>query len=83
MTSPIPRERRDRPIRTAEHNVVAAALSALPAEYSSVIVATFYRRRSVPDTAELLGISADAVKVRCYEALRALKHGLAEQGLVV
>jgi RNA polymerase sigma-70 factor (ECF subfamily) len=60
--------------------VVAAALSALPAEYSSVIVETFYRRRSVPDTAELLGISADTVKVRCYEALRELKHALAELG---
>jgi RNA polymerase sigma-70 factor (ECF subfamily) len=60
--------------------VVAAALSALPAEYSSVIVETFYRRRSVPDTAELLGISADTVKVRCYEALRELKHALAERG---
>ena len=83
MTSQIPRGGRDQPTYTAERNVVAAALSALPAEYSSVIMETFYRRRGVPDTAELLGVSADTVKVRCYEALRALKHALAERGLTV
>jgi RNA polymerase sigma-70 factor, ECF subfamily len=60
---------------------VVAALRALPAEYSSVIVETFYRGRNVPETADVLGVSADMVKARCYDALHALKHALAERGL--
>ena len=67
--------------RTAEGSVVAAALSALPPQYSSVLVEIFYRSRSVPDTAELLGVSPDTVKVRCYDALRAFRHELAERGI--
>ena len=60
---------------------VVAALRALPAEYSSVIVETFYRGRNVPETADVLGVSAEMVKARCYDALHALKHALAERGL--
>jgi DNA-directed RNA polymerase specialized sigma24 family protein len=60
---------------------VVAALRALPAQYSSVIVETFYRGRNVPETADVLGVSADMVKARCYDALHALKHALAERGL--
>jgi hypothetical protein len=60
---------------------VVAALRALPAEYSSVIVETFYRGRNVPETADVLGVSADMVKARCYDALHALKHALAGRGL--
>jgi len=59
---------------------VVAALRALPAEYSSVIVETFYRGRNVPETADVLGVSDDIVKARCYDALHALKHALAEHG---
>ena len=61
---------------------VVAALRALPAEYSSVIVETFYRGRNVTETADALGVSADMVKARCYDALHALKHALAERGLI-
>jgi DNA-directed RNA polymerase specialized sigma24 family protein len=60
---------------------VVAALRALPAEYSSVIMETFYRGRSVPETADVLGISADTVKDRCCGALHALKQALAERGV--
>lgn len=60
---------------------MVAALRALPAQYSSVIVETFYRGRNVPETADVLGVSADMVKARCYDALHALKHALAERGL--
>jgi len=60
---------------------VVAALRALPAEYSSVIVETFYRGRNVLETADVLGVSAEMVKARCYYALHALKHALAERGL--
>jgi RNA polymerase sigma-70 factor, ECF subfamily len=69
------------PACAADRNVVAAALSDLPAEYRSVIVEISCRGRSVPETADLLGVSADTVRVRCYDALRALKHALAERGL--
>jgi hypothetical protein len=61
---------------------VVAALCALPAEYRSVIVETFFRGRNVPETADVLGVSADMVKARCYDALHALKHALAERGLI-
>ena len=56
--------------------MVAAALSDLPAEYRSVILEIFYPGRSVPEMADLLGVSADTVRVRCYDALRALKYAL-------
>lgn len=69
------------PACTADRQAVAAALSALPDPYRSVIVETFYRRRSVPDTADLLGVSADMVKAHCYDALWALKDELAERGI--
>jgi hypothetical protein len=61
---------------------VVAALRALPAEHRSVIVETFYRGRNVPETADVLGVSADMVKARCYDALHALTHALAERGLI-
>lgn len=60
---------------------MVAALRALPAQYSSVIVETFYRGRNVPETADVLGVSADMVKARCYDALHALKDALSERGL--
>ena len=61
---------------------VVAALRALPAEYNSVIVETFYRGRNVPETADVLGVSADVVKALCYDALHALKHALTERGVM-
>jgi DNA-directed RNA polymerase specialized sigma24 family protein len=67
--------------RRAHRTEVLAALRALPAEHSSVIVETFYRGHNVPEAADLLGVSADLVKTRCYDALHALKHALAERGL--
>ena len=66
---------------TACRTEVLAALRALPDEYSSVIVETFYRGRTVPETADVLGVSAEMVKARCCDALQALKHALAERGL--
>jgi DNA-directed RNA polymerase specialized sigma24 family protein len=69
-------------VNSGDNHEVGAALRALPAEYSSVIVETFYRGRNVPETADVLGVSADMVKARCYDALHALKHALAERGLI-
>jgi RNA polymerase sigma-70 factor (ECF subfamily) len=65
----------------AESTEVAAAVRALAAEHRSVILETFYRRRNVPQAAHVLGVSADIVKARCYEALRELRLALAERGV--
>jgi RNA polymerase sigma-70 factor (ECF subfamily) len=65
----------------ADCTEVAAAVRALAAEHRSVIVETFYRRRNVPEAADVLGVSADIVKTRCYDALRELKLALAERGV--
>ena len=63
----------------AESTEVVAAVRALAAEHRSVILETFYRRRTVPQAAGVLGVSADTVKARCYDALRELKLALAER----
>ena len=65
----------------AESTEVVAAVRALAAEHRSVILETFYRRRNVPQAADVLGVSADIVKARCYDALRELKLALAERGV--
>ena len=70
-----------RAFRPAGAPEVVAALRALPADYRSVLVETFYRGHNVPQAADALGVSADMVKARCYDALHALKHALAERGL--
>ena len=61
--------------------LVADALRALSQEHRAVIVETYYRGRSVAETATALGIPAGTVKSRCYYALRALKLALAERGV--
>jgi RNA polymerase sigma-70 factor, ECF subfamily len=60
---------------------VLQALSALPGEHRAVIIETYYHGLSVPMAAEILGVPEDAVKLRCYDALRALQRTLAERGL--
>jgi RNA polymerase sigma-70 factor (ECF subfamily) len=42
----------------------------------------FYRRSSVRETAQRLGIAEGTVKSRTHYALRALKLALAEMGVV-
>ena|ERR1700722_14532523 len=58
---------------------ILEALRTLSREHRAVIVETFYHRLSVVRAAEILGISPDVVKSRCFDALQALKHALAEQ----
>jgi RNA polymerase sigma-70 factor, ECF subfamily len=66
---------------TLDRVIVAEALGALSREHRAVIVETYYRGRTVAETAEVLGIPAGTVKSRCYYALRALKLALAERGV--
>jgi RNA polymerase sigma-70 factor (ECF subfamily) len=61
--------------------IVTDALGSLSQEHRSVIVETYYRGRTVAETASVLGIPPGTVKSRCYYALRALKLALAERGV--
>ena len=67
--------------RALESWTVAEALSELSPEHRSVLIETYYRGRSVAETAAILGIPAGTVKSRTYYALRALKLALEERGL--
>ena len=59
---------------------IASALAHLTPEHRQVIVETYYRGHSIPDTARLVGIPQGTVKSRLYYGLRALRLALEEQG---
>jgi RNA polymerase sigma-70 factor (ECF subfamily) len=71
----------DRIESTLNRIVVTDALQSLSKEHRAVIVETYYRGRTVAETAGVLGIPPGTVKSRCYYALRALKLALAERGV--
>ncbi|HSF26167.1 MAG TPA: sigma-70 family RNA polymerase sigma factor [Actinomycetes bacterium] len=60
---------------------VADALATLTPDHRAVLVETYFRGRSVAETATVLGIPAGTVKSRTYYALRALRLALEERGL--
>ena len=62
--------------------VVSQALRALPSSHLEVLNETVLRGRTVNEAAAALGISVDAVKLRVYYALRALRVVLAEHGVL-
>ena len=66
--------------RAVEAWTVAAALEALPAHHRDVLVETFFRGRSVAETAAALGIPAGTVKSRAFHGLRSLRRILVEGG---
>jgi RNA polymerase sigma-70 factor (ECF subfamily) len=66
---------------TLDRIVVTDALQSLSQEHRAVIVETYYRGRTVTETAGVLGVPPGTVKSRCYYALRALKLALAERGV--
>jgi RNA polymerase sigma-70 factor (ECF subfamily) len=61
--------------------LVAEALASLSEKHREVLLLTFYRQRSVAETAAVLGVPEGTVKSRAYYALRALKVALAERGV--
>jgi RNA polymerase sigma-70 factor, ECF subfamily len=71
----------DRIESTLDRIVLTDALQSLSKEHRAVIVETYYRGRTVAETAGVLGIPPGTVKSRCYYALRALKLALAERGV--
>lgn len=66
--------------RALEAWQIADALSTLSVEHRQVLVETYYRGRSVAETATVLGVPPGTVKSRCFYALRALRLTLEEQG---
>lgn len=59
----------------------ASAVNSLSPGHRRVIVELYYRRRSVAEVAELLGIPEGTVRSRCFYGLRALRRTLEEQGI--
>lgn len=68
--------------RALEAWLMAEALRSLTPEHRQVIVETYYRDRSVAETAERLGIPPGTVKSRLYHGLRKLRLALQERGVV-
>ena len=62
--------------------LVADAMAKLTAEHRAVLVEMFYKRSTVRETAQTLGIAEGTVKSRTHYALRALKLALTEIGAV-
>ncbi|QXJ26375.1 hypothetical protein AGRA3207_001363 [Actinomadura graeca] len=56
--------------------VVARAFRALPPAHREILTETVFRDRSVNEAAVALGVPVDVVKLRVYEALRALHSAL-------
>ncbi|WP_117402415.1 sigma-70 family RNA polymerase sigma factor [Actinomadura spongiicola] len=60
--------------------VVARAFRALPSAHREILAETVFRERSVNEAAVSLGVPVDVVKLRVYEALRALSAALETAG---
>ncbi len=61
--------------------LVADALTALSDAHRDVLVETYYRGRSVAETAAALRLPAGTVKSRAFYALKALRVALEERGV--
>jgi RNA polymerase sigma-70 factor (ECF subfamily) len=60
---------------------VAEAMRALSSDHRAVIGELFYRRRTIAETAKVLGVPPGTVKSRSFYALRALRDALEERGV--
>lgn len=60
---------------------VMEVLQGLSHDHRQVIIELFYRRRTVSEAAEVLGIPPGTVKSRSYYALHALRAALEERGV--
>ncbi|MFC7545582.1 sigma-70 family RNA polymerase sigma factor [Plantactinospora sp. GCM10030261] len=60
---------------------VADALRALSQPHREILVATYFRGRTVPEAAQELGLPLGTAKSRVYYALRALRAALQERGV--
>lgn len=76
LDEPIP----DRSEQSLSAIAVADALKGLRAEHRETIEETNLRGRSFDEAARILDVSAGTVKSRVYQALRALRRTLMEEG---
>jgi RNA polymerase sigma-70 factor, ECF subfamily len=60
---------------------ITDALRTLSQPHREVLVATYFRGRTVPEAAEELGLPLGTAKSRVYYALRALRTALRERGV--
>jgi RNA polymerase sigma-70 factor (ECF subfamily) len=60
---------------------VAEAMRALSADHRAVIGELFFHRRTIAETAKVLGVPPGTVKSRSFYALRALRDALEERGV--
>ncbi|GAA2253668.1 MULTISPECIES: sigma-70 family RNA polymerase sigma factor [Kitasatospora] len=60
---------------------VRQAVASLSPAHRAVLTEIHFNHRSVPETAELLGVPPGTVKSRCFYAIRALRLALEEHGL--
>jgi RNA polymerase sigma-70 factor (ECF subfamily) len=58
--------------------VVARAINRISAEHRRVAVELYYRRRSVPETARILGVPEAVVRIQALGALRALRSAIGD-----
>jgi RNA polymerase sigma-70 factor (ECF subfamily) len=61
--------------------LLGTALDSLDAAHRAVITELFYRRKTVAEVAEMLGIPEGTVRSRCFYGLRALRATLEKQGI--
>lgn len=71
---------RDHAQKVVDSMAVLGALEGLSPGHRDVLVAIYYRGRSVAEAAELLGIAPGTVKSRTYYALRALRAAMVSAG---
>ena len=67
--------------RALDQILVEDALSRLQPDHREVVLALYYRRFTVVETAAALGIPAGTVKSRAYYAVRSLRAILDEMGV--
>ena len=60
---------------------VAEALRSLNDAHREILVATYFRGRTVPEAASELGLPVGTAKSRVFYALRALRAALAKRGV--
>lgn len=74
----VPAAGRDHADAVVDTMTVMGALEGLSPEHRAVLVETYYRGRTVNETAAVLGIAPGTVKSRTYHAVRALRARLGE-----
>ena len=67
--------------RMSDAWLLGTALNSLRPAHRGVITELFFQRRTVAETAELLGIPEGTVRSRCFYGLRALRTALEKQGI--